>query len=127
VAAGLEDEQVEPAAVRHHPAMGGRAGHDDVVAPGQGQRAEHRLEHAGAGLDVRQLVAHGVAPQPARPIGGHPRDGHVVVPEEELAALDGVPADGQLPGPQVARQQRVVGHERRLPERHGLSPHQRRR
>ena len=95
------------------PAVGGRAGEEHVVAAGDRERAEDRLDHAPPGLDVDALVADRVAVEGRRLPGDDVGDPDVRVPQHEPPARHGVGGLPLLAGEEavqveVSRQQRLV-------------------
>ncbi len=61
VAGRFDHQQIGRGAGLEFEAIGRAAGNDDVIEIAKGQRAEHRVQHAPAGMDEDDLVGVGVA------------------------------------------------------------------
>ena len=114
VARGLDDVQPQRLVVAHHPPVGGRPGHDDVVTGSHLEVAEDRLDGGGTGLDEHALVAGRVAVERRGLARDHVAEPHVGVAQHEPSAGHGVERLPLDPGhevvqPQVTRQQGMVG------------------
>ncbi len=92
-----------------HPAVDGRRRDHDVIAAGERDRAEGRLEDACTRLDEDELVADRVLGKRAVLAADEVRDPGVVVDEEEVAVGDRIAPRLQFMGSEVPRPERMVG------------------
>ena len=117
VAARLDRVETRGLALAQHPPVDRRAGDDRVVALGDLERAELRLEQRGSALDVDALVTDGVLVQRGREPDVGVGDAHVTVAEDEPTTGHRVRPGSLLVGeevvePEVPGEQRLVGRER---------------